>query len=170
MIKKTTSNVPGTALSDFLFFLVTLDSSSKCLSFFFSQAKLSSLKALMSPPFLDIHSLKNTSVNPKMAFTFLWFFPKALQLAPPSSSISLCFSHILSVTLPLSLFSPENSNSLVLLPPLSFLENSNSAATKISPTACSESSCQQPRYLSPLCQTLSHTLLPACTNGQPIFS
>ena len=145
MIKKTTSNVPGTALSDFLFFLVTLDSSSKCLSFFFSQAKLSSLKALMSPPFLDIHSLKNTSVNPKMAFTFLWFFPKALQLALPSSSISLCFSHLLSVTLPLSLFSPENSNS---------------AATKISPTACSESSCLQPRYLSPLCQTLSHTLLP----------
>lgn len=46
--KKTTSNVPGTAFSDFLFFLVTLDSSSKCLSSFFSQAKLSSLKALMS--------------------------------------------------------------------------------------------------------------------------
>ena len=48
MIKKTTSNVPGTALSNFLFFLVTLDSYSKCLSSFFSQAKLSSLKALMS--------------------------------------------------------------------------------------------------------------------------
>ena len=45
-----------------------------------------------------------------------------------------------------------------------------SAATKISPTACSESSCQQPRSLSPLCQTLSHTLLPVCTNSQPIFS
>ena len=72
--KKTTSNVPGTALSDFLFFLVTLDSSSKCLSSFFSQAKLSSLKALMS---LSI---------PTSQPSWKWYHPPKKYLPPPQQN------------------------------------------------------------------------------------
>ena len=74
MIKKTTSNVPGTALSDFLFFLVTLDSSSKCLSSFFSQAKLSSLKALMSPSI------------PTSQPSWKWYHPPKKYLPPPQQN------------------------------------------------------------------------------------
>lgn len=124
--KKTTSNVPGTALSDFLFFLVTLDSSSKCLSSFFSQAKLSSLKALMSLsklsknsplsgsfslkfPFSQVHrpklllSWKNSLESPQQ--------PRYLKLKenhPSGSHVSLTF---LSLS-PKPAFSPPSVTSL----------------------------------------------------------
>ena len=107
-------------------------------------------------------------------------FPHPTALGSPlrkkSSSMTrkITFSLVLALTqkdesILLSQCRSSPKNLLLSLSP-GFSLLTISAATKISPTACSESSCQQPRSLSPLCQTLSHTLLPVCTNSQPIFS